>query len=118
MSLLCERGEMSDSEAAGELVALASDTREPSMMAIGYAAAAKVLIAMGRSTQPQALLGELARASARATNSITSRNSLVSSAAPFKLATQISRLYSRTASSHALPCIALRWRRAAHRSAR
>ena len=64
MSLLCERGEMSDSEAAGELVALASDTREPSMMAIGYAAAAKVLIAMGRSTQPQALLGELARASA------------------------------------------------------
>ncbi len=64
LSLLCERGAGSNSEAAGELITLASETREPSMLAIGYAAAAKVLIAVGHSTQPQALLGELARTSA------------------------------------------------------
>ncbi len=59
LSLSRERGEDAHPEAAARLVAAARDTGEPAMIAMGYAAAAKVILAAGDRTQAKLLFEEL-----------------------------------------------------------
>jgi class 3 adenylate cyclase/tetratricopeptide (TPR) repeat protein len=59
LGLLGERGEEAMGSAVADLVTSARDTAQPQMMAMAFAAAAKIMLARGQSTQAKRLLREL-----------------------------------------------------------
>jgi class 3 adenylate cyclase/tetratricopeptide (TPR) repeat protein len=63
LGLLGTRGEGAHAAAADQLVATARETGEPQLIAMGFAAAAQLMLAGGHNERATALLGELERTS-------------------------------------------------------
>ena len=61
LSLSSERGDDATPERAAKLIAAASNTGEPAMIAMGYSAAAKILIIAGEPAQAKQLIEQLAQ---------------------------------------------------------